>query len=62
MTDQWYIKKVSWWLCDYVSEWYINIFRESWDALWACVKDTRKVKKESFVCETVKKQIQNSES
>jgi len=53
--NQWYITKVSWWLCDHISEWYLDIFERSWDALWTCVKDAEKVKEKSFVCETVEK-------
>jgi len=57
MINQQYIMKISWWLCDHVSEWYIDIFRKSWNTLQTCAKDTEKVKRENFVCETVKKQI-----
>jgi len=60
--NQQYMKKTSWQLCDHISEWYIDIFRRFWDALQTYVKDTERAKKESFVYETVKKQIQNSES
>jgi len=60
--NQQYIMKVSWQLCDHISEWYIDIFRRFWDALQTCAKNIEKVKEKSFVCETVKKQIQNSKN
>jgi len=62
MIDQQYIKRVSWQLCDHIFKWYIDIFRRSRNALWTHVKNTEKVKEKSFVCETIKKQIQNSKS
>jgi len=47
---------------NFVIELYFNIFRKSKDTSQTCVQNTEKIKKENFVCETVKKQIQNSES
>ena len=61
-TNQQYIERVSWWLCDHIPEWYIDIFERPWDTLQTCVEGTEKAKRESFVCETVKKQVQNPES
>ncbi len=62
MINQQYIERVSWQLCDHIPEWYIDIFRRSWDTLWTCIEGTEKAEEKSFVCETVKKQVQNPES
>jgi len=60
--DQQYDSEVSWWLCDYISEWYFNIFQHTWGTLRTCLKDVEETQEMTTLHEEVEKQVQNSES
>jgi len=60
--NQWHIKRISWWFCDHIPQWHLDIFRWPWDALQPCAQGTEKAQQKDLVCEEVKEQVQNKEN